>query len=115
MALEYTWKVKGIKVRDQVNSEGETLPNAIVQTYWEITGTDEHGHSGMFAGATPFTAENVPAGSFVPLADLTEEVVLGWIKAMVVDDYLDHVYSKVQEQIDEQHESEIEGDSLPWA
>ena len=86
MAFTYEWKVTSLKVRDQVNSEGATLPNAVVQTFWEVTGTNEDGDSGMFSGATPFSAENVPEGSFKPFADLVEADVLGWIQNVVNND-----------------------------
>ena len=71
MALTYTWSVTSLKVRDEVNADGETLSNSVVQTYWKCTGTDENGNSGTFSGATPFTAANVPAGSFIAFAYLT--------------------------------------------
>ena len=51
MAVTYTWKVTSLKVKDV--SEDRT--NAIVQTYWTKTGTDEDGNQGVFSGATPFT------------------------------------------------------------
>ena len=53
MSLTLSWSVTGIKTRDQVNSEGETLTNAVVQTYWKVVGTDAEGNTGEFAGATP--------------------------------------------------------------
>ena len=44
MSLTYTWKVTGIKTRDEVNEQGETLQNAVVQTYWQKIGTDADGN-----------------------------------------------------------------------
>jgi len=41
--MTYTWKITGLQKRDQVNSEGATLAGAVVQTYWEMEGTDEQG------------------------------------------------------------------------
>ena len=113
MALTYTWKVTGLKKKDQVNSEGVTLEGAVVQTYWECIGTDEHGNSAQFAGATPFTAENVPAGSFTAFADLTEETVISWIKNVVDNDptYKDHIDERILKQIDA---SNIVDATPPW-
>jgi hypothetical protein len=110
----WTWEVTGLKKKDQVNSEGATLQGAVVQTYWKVTGTDGSGNTGEFAGATPFSAENVPAGSFVDFSDLTEETVLGWIKAVVNGDqgYADHISGRVKLQIDE---AGIEDADMPWA
>ena len=102
MALTYTWKVTGLKKRDQVNAEGATLIGAVVQTYWECKGVDENGNEGSFSGATPFTAENVPAGSFAAFETLTEETVLGWIKSVVNNDasYKAHIDGRIIDQID---------------
>lgn len=112
MALTLTWEVTGLKTQDQTNADGVTLSEAIVQTYWKCTGTDENGNEGIFSGATPFTAENTPEGSFVPFASLTEETVLGWIQAVVVDGYLEHVQAQIQKQIDS---STVQEATMPWA
>jgi len=79
-----------------------------------LTGVDGSGNEGEFAGATPFNATNVPAGSFVAFEDLTEETVLGWIKNVVETDqgYADHISSRVKLQIDD---ATIEEASMPWA
>lgn len=109
MSITYTWKIKSVKVRN----EGSNI-DAIVQTYWEKTGTDALGNSGTFNGATPFTSVNVPEGQFVPYLDLTEELVLDWIKSVVVDQYEQHVNEQIQKQIDEIVTPIVEKDSLPW-
>jgi hypothetical protein len=116
MALTYEWKVSGLRRKDQVNSEGATLSGAVVQTYWECIGTDENGNSASFHGATPFTATNVPAGSFVDFNDLTEETVLGWIQDIVNNDtpYKEHIDERILHQI-EQDSGVIEDAGMPWA
>ena len=112
MSMTYTWSVTSIKTKNETNSDGVTLTDAVVQTYWKKTGTDSDGNIGEFAGATPFTAVDVPAGEFVALEDLTEATVLGWIQALVVDDYEAHVNGVIQKQIDDRAISEP---ALPWA
>jgi len=117
MALTHTWSVTSLKVKDEVNSDGETLQNAVVQTYWKVVATDENGNSGEFSGATPFTAKTVPAGSFVAFADLSEETVLGWIKNVVNSDasYKEHIDQQIQRRIDAEIVAEKTGADLPWA
>ena len=112
MALTLTWEVTGVKTKNETNTEGDTLADAVVQTYWTCTGVDEDGNEGSFAGATPFSAANVPAGSFVAFADLTEATVLGWIQNVVVGGYMDHVQEQIQKQIDS---ATIQEPALPWA
>jgi hypothetical protein len=110
MAITYTWKVTSLKVRN----EGEHQ-NAVVQTYWQKTGTDENGNTGSFSGATPFSTANMPAGqTFIPFAELTEEDVLTWIKAVVVGGYEEHVNGQILKQINEKI-NPVSEQSLPWA
>jgi hypothetical protein len=112
MALTLSWEVTGVKTKNETNTDGDTLNDAVVQTYWKCTGTDDDGNEGSFSGATPFSAANVPTGSFVAFADLTEATVLGWIQAVVVGGYMDHVQAQIQKQIDE---ATIQEPALPWA
>lgn len=113
MNITYTWKVKNIKTRDEVNEQGGTLPNAVIQTYWEKIGTDEDNKIGTFSGATPFTPTNVPDEEFIPFEELTEEIVLNWIKAVVVDSYETHVDEKILQQIMAAKQPIVE-QNLPW-
>lgn len=112
MALTLSWEVTGVKTKNETNTDGDTLTDAVVQTFWKCTGVDADGNEGSFAGATPFSAANVPAGSFVPFADLTEATVLGWIQNVVVGGYLEHVKGQIQKQIDN---ATIQEPALPWA
>ena len=112
MSMTYTWKVTGIKIKDEVNAEGVTLPKAICQTYWQKIGTDANGNEGTFSGATPFSASEVSEGDFVSFDSLDEDTVLGWIKAIVVGSYEEHVNGMIQRQIDEKSISEA---TMPWA
>ena len=107
MAIEYTWAVTSVKTK----TEGEN-ENAVVQTYWTKTGVDEDGNEGSFSGATPFSSENTE--NFVAFAELTEEIVLGWIQAIVVEGYEDHVNGQIQKQINEKI-SPVTETAMPWA
>jgi len=111
MAITYAWAVTSLKVKD----EGSNI-NAVVQTYWTKTGTDEDGNTGVFSGATPFTSVDVPAGEFVAFEDLTEATVLGWIQGVFVGNeaYENHVNEQIAKQIDAKKNLVIEKD-LPWA
>jgi len=102
----YTWKVTGLKAIDLPNE-----PNAVIQTYWTKTGTDEEGNEGMFPGATPFPSSSIDPENFIPFDQLTEEIVLGWIQAVVVGNYELHVNTQIQKQIDSK---KIKDEPLPW-
>lgn len=108
MTITYTWEVTGLKT----TSTGG-LTDAVVQTYWKKTGTDENGNEGTFSGATPFTVSNTPAGTFIPFEELTQETILGWIKSVVVGNYEQHVNSKIAEQI-AKNITPVVDNRLPW-
>jgi|TARA_B110000977_G_scaffold10567_1_gene13815 hypothetical protein len=114
MALTLEYSVTNLKVKDEVNAEGVTLSNAVCQTFWKVVGTDPEGNTTDWAGATPFTAANVPAGSFTAFENLEESTVIGWITAVVEADegYKAHIVGQLQRQLDE---SLITDADMPWA
>ena len=114
MAVTYTWEVTSLKTKNETLGDGVVLSNAICQTYWKKIGTDEDGNEGSFSGATPFSADNLTEENFQQFDVLTEEIVLGWIQAIVVDGYEEHVNGQIQKQIDEQV-TPITETAMPWA
>jgi len=108
MAITYTWAITSLKTK----TEGDNA-DAVVQTYWTKTGTDSvSGETGAFSGATPFTSAN--ADPFTAFADLTEAVVLGWVQAIAVDGYAEHIDGQIQKQIDEKI-TPVSESAMPWA
>ncbi len=109
MAITYSWKVTGLRTRN----EG-SYTDAVVQTYWQKIGTDENGIQGIFSGATPFTAENVPEGEFINFENLTEEIVLNWIISSIPQRFDEHMNERIQEFIDLKINPIVDRE-LPWA
>lgn len=111
MALTYTWAITSLK-----KTTDGTLDNVVVQSTWTCTGTDEDGDSGTFNGATPFPLSTVDPATFIPYEDLTEADVLGWIQAVVVGTYKEHVDAQIMKQIALEKDPVVdvpEGD-FPW-
>jgi hypothetical protein len=94
MALTYTWAVTSLK-----KTTDGSVDNFVVQSTWTCTGTDEDGDSGTFSGATPFPLDSLDPATFIPYEDLTEADVLGWIEAVVVGSYKEHVDAQINKQI----------------
>jgi len=114
MAITYTWEITSLKTKNETLGDGVVLPNAVCQTYWKKIGTDENGNEGTFSGATPFSAANLTEENFKQFDTLTEEIVLGWIQAIVVGGYEEHVNGQIQKQIDEKV-TPITESAMPWA
>jgi hypothetical protein len=94
MTLTYTWAITSLK-----KTTDGSVDNFVVQSTWTCTGTDEDGDSGTFNGATPFPLDSLDPATFIPYEDLTEADVLGWIEAVVVGSYKDHVDAQINKQI----------------
>lgn len=113
MTITYTWKLTGLK-----KTRFGQIDNYVCQTYWKKIGTDEDGNTGTFSGATPFTPEpDLDPAAFTEWENLTEEQVLGWIKAVVVGSYEEHVNRQIQKQIDAKKNpiSDVPEKDFPWA
>lgn len=117
MSWTYTWEIERLKVKDEVNSDGVTLRNAVCNTYWKITGTNTDGDSASWSGATPFTAASVGEDDFTDFESLTETEVLGWVRNVVENDtgYMNHINEQLQKAVDLENEEEIAPEGLPWA
>ena len=114
MALTYKWKLTGLQKQNTTD-----ITNLVVGTRWQVTGTDENGNEGTFDGGTPFDAPDEGQEGFVPYEELTEELVLGWIKSYVnsQSSYWEHINERIQKQIDETKWSkeDVTTENLPWA
>ena len=107
--LEYKWEITGMKT-----ATSKDLSDAVVSVLWRKTGTDADGHSGSFAGVTPFDIKAVDPANFTPLEKLTEEQVLTWVKSIVVGHYDEHVEGIIRKEIAKKHIVVVET-ALPWA
>ena len=114
MAFTYTWEMTGLKIKDQLNVDGDILPSSVCQTYWKLTGTDADGNEGSFSGATPFCAEKCSFEDFTAFSSLTETQVLSWIQNIVDNDptYKRHIDDQIQKRIDS---VAITESPMPWA
>jgi hypothetical protein len=113
MALTYTWAITSLKKTTDVALD---IDNVVVQSTWTCTGTDEDGDSGTFSGATPFPLSTVDPATFIPYEDLTEADVLGWIQAVVVGSYKDHVDAQINKQIALEKDPvvDVPNGDFPW-
>jgi hypothetical protein len=116
MALTYEWKLTALKKQNT-----ENLSDAIVGTQWKLTGTDEDGNSGIFNGATPFEVQDLNGDGFIDYHDLTEELVLGWIKSHVSgsasSNYMNHINQQIEKQINSVKFATLDVNEvdLPWS
>ena len=111
MSLAYTWELTGLK-----KQSGDKMTDAVVQTYWKCTGTDADGNSGTFNGATPFDLNTIDSDNFTPYEDLTEKMVLEWVKEAAAS-YKDHIEEQIIKQItlEMMPQTEVSEGDFPWS
>ena len=110
------WELKGLRKQNY----GE-LSDVIIGTNWKVTLTDDEGFEGSFTGATPFKPEDLNKDGFVDYKDLTEELVLGWVKNTVsgsypTTNYWDHILGRIKKEIDAKkyNITTVSETQLPW-
>jgi len=115
MARTYEWSIKRI-----TKSDSSELNGVIVGTQWKVIGTDDDNISGQFDGATPFPISNVNPDDFTPYEELTEELVLGWVKGIASSSldpsYWQHIDGQISKQINKERYSitDVPVDMTPW-
>jgi len=116
--VDIEWKLNSLRKQSM---KGTDIHNVIVGTQWQVTGQDEDGCTAIFNGATPFDLSTLDTGSFVPYEELTEEIVLGWIKSQVSGShgsaYWHHISERIQAEIDSTVTSHqhVFSDDMPWS
>lgn len=102
MSVTYSWSVSEIHA-DPVGTV------SIVR--WKKTGRNDSGSEASFYGATTFRNGDPSSEGYVPLASLTEDIVLGWVQAIVVGDYETRVNEEIQGKLNSQPITKVH---LPW-
>jgi len=85
-------------------------PNYVINALWEVTGVDGT-YTASIQGNTQF--DSTEQTTFIPYADLTEELVISWISESAISSS----QSCVQGQIDSLITPPVspENTTLPWA
>ena len=86
-------------------------PNYVVNVLWTVTGVDG-ANTASIGGNTQFNSAD-QVGTFIPYANLTEAIVIGWIPA----EQIASAQACVQGQIDSMITPPVSPQStpLPWA
>ena len=99
MATTYTWKIN--------NLERTTADGKVYTVHYTVTAEDGIYSAGAY-GSLGFDGEVT-----VPFADLTEEVVIGWVKEQFGDEKVAEIEAALQVQLDEQA-APTKAAGLPW-
>ena len=100
-ATVFTWKI--------ANLERETADGFVMIAHYTVTAEDGTYNSGAY-GSLGFERPN----KLSPYADLTENMVIGWVKDAFGAEKVAEIEAALQSQLDEQrHPSKAAG--VPWS
>ena len=104
MATTFTTRITAMYTLQQPD------PNYVVNALWKVTGVDGT-YTASIDGNTQFNSAD-QAGAFIPYTSLTEEIVIGWIPA----DVMEGSQRCVQGQIDSKITPPVSpaNTALPW-
>ena len=88
----------------------------VMRVGWEMVGTDENGITAVESSHSDFPVpeETVEGGAFIPFADLTEEVVSGWVDSAMTDNHRERMEGFVAALIAEKLSPPVVSQQLPW-
>lgn len=91
----------------------EELSQVVVRVEWVKIGVDTDGSIGSFMSVTSFDLSTVNPDEFIPFSELTEDVVVGWIKAGISEDSMSRIDQQIQKVADYNKNPEVNA-TLPW-
>jgi len=102
MATTFTWGINTL--------ERETDDGFVFTAHYTVDAKDDTYSAGAY-GSVGFQRPD----NLIPYADLTEDIVIGWVKeALGGDEKVSEIEAALQGQIDEQH-SPSKAAGVPWA
>jgi hypothetical protein len=102
MSTTFTWNI--------AQMERETADGYVFTVHYTVDAKDDT----YSAGAYGSLGLERPEGDLIPFADLTADVVVGWVKSKFGDEKVSEIETALQVQIDEQR-APSKAAGLPWA
>ena len=102
MAINYTWDVSTVDTYPTLESNADVVYNV----HWRLNAesdqqdADGHNYSASVYGTHSVNADDI--SSFIPFADLTNDVVTGWVTAGLGDDEVANLKLGLDSNIDNQ-------------
>lgn len=98
----FTWHIAQL--------ERETSDGYVFTAHYTVDAKDDTYSAGAY-GSLGFER---PEEGMIPFADLTEEIVIGWVKEKFGDEKVAEIEEALQKQLDEQRSPTV-AQGLPWA
>jgi hypothetical protein len=111
--LNFQWGIRGLR-----RYSGSGIQNAVTAVSWVVTGTNEDGISAEYYGDSSFDISSINNQEFIPYENLTEEIVLNWVKGDIdlLSPYWNSIIHHISSEIQIKIEAIVNVDEnhLPW-
>ena len=109
--LIISWRILSIKT--VTNSR---ISDAVMEVSWEATGSDVNGNEGSYVATTVFDTNKISMDNFVDLKDITEDMIIYWLKESFNERYMDHIHAQITNDINQRKSlvMEFTENKLPW-
>jgi len=103
MANTYTWDCKTVDVYPEYEDHADTVYNV----HWRINAqSDQQDAEGNYYTSTAYGAQSLSlegvGSDFIPFADLTNEIVSGWVEGIMGEEKVAKLKSSLDTNIDQQ-------------
>jgi hypothetical protein len=107
---QYTWTVTNLYTQTIDGKE-----DYVVTAIYDVVGVDGEYTASMTSNTAQFSTEDVT--EFTPYADLTEEIVINWVKESLGENGIISIEACIQGQIDSEINPPVspENTPLPWS
>ena len=111
MATTYELTIKSMYTLNNVAGE----PDYVVNVLWTLTGTDGQ-YTASIDGNTQLTVDD-QSPDYIPYADLTPQIVEGWIEAALGEQGMTNYEANVNGQIESMKNPPVtpQATPLPWS
>ena len=100
MTITFTWAI--------ANLERETADGFVFTGHYTVSAADEAYSAGAY-GSIGFERPD----ELIPFDDLTEEIVVGWVKEKLGEEQVEQIEAALQSQIDEKR-APSKASGVPW-
>lgn len=106
--INYTWKIHSLTKRTINNTE-----SVIFTVVWEKFGIDENGYSGSIKTTITFNVNEIDENSFIPYEQLTEEILIDWIRNNINEEAINKgIEAEIEKS--KSHWIQINDGEFPW-
>lgn len=104
----YTWKIHSV-VKRTIQETSDVVFNVV----WEKFGLDDDGYSGSVKSSVSFEIDGIDSSSFITYDQLTEEIVVSWVKNAIDENAINQ---SIEQEIEKarSHWMQVDEEHLPW-